>query len=332
MSIQATITEAQSFSRQEDKEKLLMSQGLQDVDNAFSDVAHTDIHSAVLFYHLHFQECIKSVGQQIQSEINVHFDSMPHWCNINHFNHVMDISFSDGSKYEDISKLIVFAAHDVIDRGTHALPYLLLRCICEYVNIDMYAALEVHTLETIAVGCLAIMEFTQLLDVSFFAKDDSGKNWAYPKWHAYAHLFDDIEAKGATWNTNTKPNKKCHGPIRQIYLRRTNFKNIAEQVLRLDHCFLIVHSICLDIEDYDDLIASQKDPSYSSSADNDEHFNNDLDTTFHVKSGAVQNEQTFVALEQEHANNNAFNRFCIKLANFLSDSLPAHKIPLPGGK
>jgi hypothetical protein len=104
------------------------------------------------------------------------------------------------------------------------------------------------------------------------------------------------------------------------------------QVLRLDHCFLIVHSICLDIEDYDDLIASQKDPSYSSSADNDEHFNNDLDTTFHVKSGAVQNEQTFVALEQEHANNNAFNRFCIKLANFLSDSLPAHKIPLPGGK
>ncbi|KAG1731406.1 hypothetical protein EDB19DRAFT_2008263 [Suillus lakei] len=307
-SMQATIAEARSFSRQEDKEKLLKSRGLRDVDNAFSDVAHTDVHSAVSFDRLHFQERIKSVGRQIQSKIDLH------WRNINHFNHVMDISFSDGSKYEDISKLIVFAAHDVIDRGTHALPYLLLRCI-----------------QTIAAGRLAIMEFTQLLD-RYSAKDDSGKNWAYPKRHAYAHLFDDIELKGATRNTNTKPNEKCHGPIRRIYLQRTNFKNIAEQVLRLDHRFLIAHSIRLDIEDYDDLIASRKDPSYSNSADNDEHLDNDLDTTFHVKLGAAQNEQTFAALEQEHANDNAFNRFRIKLADFLSDSLPAHGIPLPGGK
>ncbi|KAG2160202.1 uncharacterized protein EDB93DRAFT_1261699 [Suillus bovinus] len=321
-SVQATITEARSFSRQEDKEKLLMSQGLRDVDY----VAHTDVHSAVSFDRLHvnnkgnfsdhlwtqFQERIKSVGRQIQSEIDVHFDSMPCWRNINHFKHVMDISFSDSSKYEDISKLIVFAAHDIIDRGTHTLPYLLLQCIHEYVNINMYAALEVHTSETIAVGHLAITEFTQLLEVSFFAKDDSGKNWAYPKRHAYAHLFDDIEAKGAMWNTNTKPNEKC--------------------VLCLDHRFLIAHSIHLDIEDYDDLIASQKDPSYLSSADNDEDLDNDLDITLHVKLGAEQNEQTFAALEQEHASNNAFNRFRIKLANFLSDSLPAHGILLPGGK
>ncbi|KAG2158730.1 uncharacterized protein EDB93DRAFT_1290809 [Suillus bovinus] len=344
-SVQATITEARSFSQQEDKEKLLMSQGLRDVDNAFSDVAHTDVHSAVSFDRLHvnnegnfsdhlwtqFQEHIKSVGRQIQSEIDVHFDSMPRWRNINHFKHVMDISFSDGSKYEDISKLIVFAAHDVIDRGTHTLPYLLLRCIREYVNIDMYAALEVHTSETIAAGCLAITEFTQLLE-RYSTKDDSGKNWAYPKRHAYAHLFDDIEAKGATRNTNTKQNEKCHGPIRRIYLRRTNFKNIAEQVLRLNHRFLIAHSIRLDIEDYDDLIASQKDPLYLSGADNDEDLDNDLDVTLHVKLGAAQNEQTFAALEQEHASDNAFNRFRIKLANFLSDSLPAHGIPLPGGK
>jgi hypothetical protein len=104
------------------------------------------------------------------------------------------------------------------------------------------------------------------------------------------------------------------------------------QVLCLDHRFLIAHSIHLDIEDYDDLIASQKDPLYSSSADNDEDLDTDLDITLHVKLGAVQNEQTFAALEQEHASDNAFNRFHIKLANFLSDSFPAHRILLPGGK
>ncbi|KAG1808410.1 uncharacterized protein BJ212DRAFT_1303023 [Suillus subaureus] len=282
------------------------------------------------FDHLHFQECVKSIGWQTQSQIDVHFDSMPHWHNINHFNHVMDISFSDGLKYEDISKLIIFSAHDVIDRATHALPYLLLRCICEYVNIDMYATLEVHTSETIAVGRQAIKEFTQLLD-QYSTKDDSGKNWAYPKWHAHAHLFDNIKVKGATHNTNTKPNEKCHGPIRQIYLQRTNFKNIAEQVLHLDHRFLIAHSIHLDIKDYNDLITSQNDPLCSDSEDN-ERPNNDSDATLHIKLGAAQKEQTFATLEQLHANDNAFNRFRIKLANFLSDSLPAHGIPLPGGK
>ncbi|KAG0703025.1 hypothetical protein DFH29DRAFT_982086 [Suillus ampliporus] len=345
MSMQATLREARSQARQEDKEKILMSRGLRDVDNAFSDVAHTDVHSAVSFDRLHvdnegnfsdhlwvqFQERVKSVGRQAQSKIDEYFDSMPRWHNINHFNHVMDVSFSDGMKYEDISKLIVFAAHDVIDRASHALPYLLLRCIRKYVNVDMYAALEVHTSETIAAGRQAVKEFMQLLD-QYSTKDDSGKNWAYPKWHSHAHLFDDIEAKGATRNMNTKPNEKCHGLIRRIYLRWTNFKNIAEQVLRLDHHFLIAHSIHLDIEDHDELVASHNNCLRLDSEDDDELPGNDSDDAFHVKLGAPQKEQTFAALAQLHADDNAFNRFRIKLTDFLSDSLPAHGIPLPGGK
>ncbi|KAG2355123.1 hypothetical protein BDR07DRAFT_1453876 [Suillus spraguei] len=316
-SMQATLREARNFIRQ-DKEKVLMSRGLQDVDNAFSDVAHTDVHSTVSFDRLHVNNegnFSDHLWTQFQEHV-IYFDSMPRWRNINHFNHVMDISFSDGSKYEDISKV--------------RLPYLLLQCIREYVNINMYAALEVHTSETIAAGRQAIKEFTQLLD-QYSTKDDSGKKWAYPKRHAHAHLFDDIEAKGSTRNTNTKPNEKCHGPIRRIYRRQMNFKNIAEQVLCLDHRFLIAHSIRLDIEDYDDLITSQNDPLHSDSED-DECPNNDSDATLHIKLGATQKEQIFATLEQLHANNNAFNWFRIKLANSLSDSLPAHRIPLPGGK
>ncbi|KAG2063962.1 hypothetical protein BDR04DRAFT_1122895 [Suillus decipiens] len=195
----------------------------------------------------------------------------------------------------------------------------------------MYAALEVHTTETIAAGCQAIHKFIQPLD-QYSTKDDSGKNWAYPRQHAYAHLFDNIKAKGAMQNTNTKANEKCHGPIRQIYLWQTNFKNIAEQVLDLNHHFLIAHSICLDIEDYDDLTAFQTDHLYLDSEDDEEHYDNDSDATVHIKLGAAQTEQTFAALEQLHANDNAFNQFCIKLANFLSDSLPAHRMPLLDGK
>jgi hypothetical protein len=45
------------------------------------------------------------------------------------------------------------------------------------------------------------------------------------------HLFDDIEAKGATRNYNTKPNEKMHGSLKESYSHRTNFRDVAPQVI-----------------------------------------------------------------------------------------------------
>lgn len=47
------------------------------------------------------------------------------------------------------------------------------------------------------------------------------------------HLFDDIEAKGASRNYNTKPNEQMHRPLKDWYQERTNFKDFAEQVRQL---------------------------------------------------------------------------------------------------
>ena len=49
------------------------------------------------------------------------------------------------------------------------------------------------------------------------------------KLHALTHSFDDIIAKGATRNYNTKPNEKLHGPLKKAYMR-TNYKDVAAQV------------------------------------------------------------------------------------------------------
>ena len=53
------------------------------------------------------------------------------------------------------------------------------------------------------------------------------KSWDFPK----GHLIRDIKSKGATRHYNTKPNKKIHGSLKKICLRRTNFKNVENQVL-----------------------------------------------------------------------------------------------------
>lgn len=50
----------------------------------------------------------------------------------------------------------------------------------------------------------------------------------------------DIEAKGVTRNYSTKPNEKCHGPLKEAYQQRTNFKDVAPQVCLSFLLFLIL--------------------------------------------------------------------------------------------
>ncbi|KAI0290729.1 hypothetical protein BC826DRAFT_911593, partial [Russula brevipes] len=88
--------------------------------------------------------------------------------------------------------------------------------------------LESHTEHTISAGRRELENFALLMQVCF-------KNWNFPKMHALVHSFDDIEAKGASRNYNTKPNEKLHGPLKKSYLMRTNFRNVAPQV-----CFSVV--------------------------------------------------------------------------------------------
>lgn len=38
-------------------------------------------------------------------------NSIPRWHGLNHFNHIVSISFSDGTKYEDISKVSIISLY-----------------------------------------------------------------------------------------------------------------------------------------------------------------------------------------------------------------------------
>lgn len=58
------------------------------------------------------------------------------------------------------------------------------------------------------------------------------------------HIFNNIKAKGVTRNYNMKPNEKMHGSLKESYLMRTNFRDIAPQVT---HFILnIIDSLILD--------------------------------------------------------------------------------------
>lgn len=67
------------------------------------------------------------------------------------------------------------------------------------------------------------------------------KNWDFPKIHSQLHLFDDIIAKGATRNFNTKPNESLNRSFKKYYTV-TNFQNVDGQVsqLRYKHKLVLI--------------------------------------------------------------------------------------------
>ena len=114
--------------------------------------------------------------------INHRIANLPHWRNLNHFDHVTSVTFSDARKYEDILKvclpfdmqiilkfnqmqMTIFATHNIITNSEHPGGYLLLKVLRSYIALDMYAALEVHTAVTIAAGRKELLRFSKALKV-----------------------------------------------------------------------------------------------------------------------------------------------------------------------
>jgi len=167
----------------------------------------------------------------------------------------------------------------------------------------------------------------------------TNKDWNFPKKHSNSHLFDDIQAKGVTRNYNAKPNEKMHGPLKAIYLQRTNFRDVATQVccivtvfvilmtnesqiLRYDHWLLTLNSMRNELDELD--LHNQATTQPDSEAVDDI---GNIDA--HVKLGSKQENCSFADVEELHKADSAFVNFRIKLNNFLNNFLPAHGIPLP---
>ncbi|KAG1758596.1 hypothetical protein EDD22DRAFT_981351 [Suillus occidentalis] len=203
-----TSKDSQAIHTLEEREKTLKEYGLHSL---FDDHLWVE-----------FQKYLNDLGRDVVSHIDKRF---PCWCNQKHPNQVMDIAFTDSSIPESISKVCSLVSHDIVTEEDCLLGYLLLRCIRLYIEVDMYASLEVHTSDMIREGRNIVQMFSVFLK-QYINKtaDIKDKGWNFLKLHMDAHLFNDIEAKGATWNYNTKPNEKMHGSLKDSYLLRTNFQ------------------------------------------------------------------------------------------------------------
>ncbi|KAF8876252.1 hypothetical protein BD779DRAFT_1677860 [Infundibulicybe gibba] len=234
-------------------EETLKQQGLRNVRNAFWDVNYSSPFRSLSFDRMHnylsglggrhiwpwLKAHIVALGADTAGRLDTQMALMPSWSSLKHFDQVMGVEFSDARKFEDILKQLLFVTQNLIDEGDHPEIYLLLKVLRSYINLDSYAALHVHTTQTVDAGRRELVRFSDSLTAyvdEFEPKADGklGINTNFPKAHVHSHMFDDIMNKGALRNYNTMTNKKIHHIFKGYYHDRTNFRNIEVQLANID--------------------------------------------------------------------------------------------------
>ncbi|KAE9407876.1 hypothetical protein BT96DRAFT_1033699 [Gymnopus androsaceus JB14] len=319
-------------------EAILKVSSLRPHINSFFSLAHGDPFRALSYDNLHFGDS-GLWGDHLfeQHKVHIHargaattidncFKSFPRWSGLHHFNDgVMKLSFNDGSKHHDISKLFLLAAHNVIHPKDDIAGYTLLKVTRKYLNMSMYSNLDIQATDNMVLGRAAVKAFFDSLSIYISETDkldiDKPNSWNFIKLHYLLHMYDDIENKGSLRGMSTKPNEKFHGPIRKIYLRRTNFKDTAKQIVRIEHQTVVATVIQNEIDEYD---------AYYRPGPN---IPNDLETpmdNLHFTIGSKLKEISFAELLEKDPV--LFARFHIRVSDFMSDLLPTSGIPLPRGQ
>ncbi|KAJ7215097.1 hypothetical protein B0H12DRAFT_1205697 [Mycena haematopus] len=326
-----TLEQARACPTLAEREEILKDKSLRDVENVFWKI-NTDPHKAISFDRLHsygglwtdhlfaqIKARVVAKGRPAIAKVDKQMSAMPRWRGLNHFDAVMNITFNDGSKNEDIAKMMLFAAHNVlIDRA----GVLLLQCARSFLELNMYASLEVHTSRTIAAGKCELILFNELMKDYVEAcagTEYEEKTWNFPKMHGHQHVFDDIENKGATRNFGTKISESIHGPIRQIYHRLTNFKDVTSQLIKHDHR----RAVGLFIREQLDILDAPNDPEGETGAD---------EVLSNITIGSKLKPVTFSAIEDANSSDAAFTRFRVRFAECLSQFLQVYSYGLPDGK
>ncbi|OSD02004.1 hypothetical protein PYCCODRAFT_1368332, partial [Trametes coccinea BRFM310] len=341
---QEILDEAMSMSTQKQREAVLQSWSLWPVQNTFLELGHSDPYKALSFDRLHafhsglfghhlwveFKKHVEGISNDAVKLIDNHFNAFPRWSGLTHFVEVMGLSFTDGGKYEHISKNILFTSHSVVTRTASPVGYQLLRLIRAYVEMDTYAGLPLHTTWTIQDGKHSQAVFSARLQeyIEYTADDPGAKNWDFPKAHTHQHLFEDIIAKGVTCNYNTKPNEKLHQLLKKAY-RMTNGRNVASQILTIDHNAYVAQYMQQQLERFDDCNKAQLALAEDCNVNNlpDEPIGGG-----HFSLGARQPVQGIASLLEAHSDDVAYQNFLQCLGSFLTREYKAHQIPLPNGR
>ncbi|PPQ82862.1 hypothetical protein CVT24_008300 [Panaeolus cyanescens] len=249
----------------------LKKQGLRGIENAFWTVAFSDPFKALSWDRMHnyalglggkhiyplISKYIKTVSKDAANTVDAQVSALPRWQGLYHPTKVVTVEFSDAKKFEDLMRLLLFVAHNVMyDNGGEGS--CLLELLRAYQWLDFYASLDVHTEKTIALGEAALQTYAVSLN-KYKAIGLDSKGWDFPKNHIHRHMFEDIISKGVTKNYNTKYDEAMHTSLKESYQFRGHFRNVADYVRSTQLYLCCSKHIKRNIETMDGAIAAALD-------------------------------------------------------------------------
>ncbi|KAG2111031.1 hypothetical protein BD769DRAFT_1392138 [Suillus cothurnatus] len=225
-------------------EEALKKWGLRPVMNVFWQIPNSNPHETISQDHLHvyhigewgkhlfgkLKRHAAALGRSAEKKIDNQFAAFTRWCNLNHFDRVTNITYSNGNKLQDISKTANLIYHS---ECTHAHRRRSWLCTSTVHKSTIQAGkAEVLKFQTHLEDYIAIIEETD---------PDAAKNWNFPKMHASKHIFNDILAKvlDQTKSSMGRSSVGIYGrPIIRISLTRT-LTSLAqvEEDNRSNHAF-----------------------------------------------------------------------------------------------
>ncbi|RDX39862.1 hypothetical protein OH76DRAFT_1367092 [Lentinus brumalis] len=302
-----------------EKEAILKPDGWRMIPNVFWKIPQCNVHRALCFDRLHtfhggvwsdhlfdqWQEILNEAARDVTVLVNAQFDAVPRWVDLNHFSHVTAVNFTDGTKYQDISKVLVPTVYNAFPASEKRWMALLKAIRC-YNIVDLFSGLVVQTEHTLERLKQALLKFSEAIQE--YMEIHTGKQWDFPKMHLPEHMLRDIMDKGVTRNYNTKISEKLHVILKAIYLNRTNFKDTEAQLGNFDHILLVCKQIRYHLDLLDETMGVG--PKARQKQSTDLVFN-------HVTLGADDAPLSLAAIEQAHAKDAEYADFRTRLTEYL---------------
>ncbi|KAG8689331.1 hypothetical protein FRC08_010999 [Ceratobasidium sp. 394] len=285
-----------------ESKSVLKEQGFRPVQNAFFSLGpRTNVFRALSYDTLHtddlgrwgkhlwplLKETLKAEPADVQDMPNKRVDSVPPWPDLNHFSDALSMEFSDGTKYEDLLRVILHGAFGLSKQ--HAQLVRLIRLQAE---IRLIASLQVQTEDTIALGRERITQFN---DISQACTAQYKKHFNFPKMHQLVHLFDDIQNKGVTANYSTKPGENMHAVLHYAYDRSSKKRGTVDaEVLHKSHVLAAYDLVAAEIKTMEALSTTQEEPE------------DGPEDVYHVKLASRKRLLTLALLEEQNRGDKAF--------------------------
>ncbi|KAG9309309.1 hypothetical protein JVU11DRAFT_10797 [Chiua virens] len=301
--------------------------------NVFWRVRNSDPELAASFDRLHYlhgglwgkhlleelKKILNALGREAATKVEELVSDFPRWRDLAHFDTVMHITFSDGNKLRDLAKQVYYAVLHVLTPSASPEGYHWLRMLSTYLQIDSLLGLDVHTDET-----LSTIDQEILLQSPGERSniEDLKTNWDFPKVHLWKHVTWDIRMKGVVRNYSTRPNEKMHGALKAAYADRMNGKDIAKQILCVDHHSLAIKLLRSRMEAVEEHQATNADEEITDSVA--ETSDSVTGAPRHVYLGSPCQPVAISEIEGAHQTDRAFENFSRKFTDFINTCVPTY--------